>query len=146
MEEEVKFPDGYCEVSSLPSTFVEEYELETDVIIVKKSYLEQLRNGEFGNLLDSMGFDRYFIEENFLVSFAQDPLQIREMGGGALLLADMYGGYWTDSSSFHEPRCFAMRIVPVEIEGGRFWEFVDFDLHYNLKRKDRVLWKREESK
>ena len=38
---------------------------------------------------------------------------------------------------------YAMRIEPVTVNGIDFWEFVDIDLHYNLKRNDPVLWTRE---
>ncbi len=89
-----------------------------------------------------MGYERDWIEMELFENMVEHPNQIRDGGGGALLLICQDGGYWEYADKYIEERYYAMRIIPVtDKEGNSFWEFVDFDLQYNLKRHDTVFWR-----
>lgn len=140
MEEVI--PDGYTDLGWLPEEISEIQELNSLSVLAKESYLNDILRGEIGNELVCMGYERGWIEMELFENMVEHPNQIRDGGGGALLLICQDGGYWESADKYIEDRYYAMRIIPVtDKDGNSFWEFVDFDLQYNLKRQDYILWK-----
>ncbi|MBE6312916.1 MAG: hypothetical protein E7076_07170 [Bacteroidales bacterium] len=143
MEEVI--PQGYIDLSWLPSEFLTLQGLDIKTVLAKKTYISSLINGAIGNELVRMGYERNWIEMELFESIVENPRQIRDGGANALLLIRRGGGYWVSADTYFDVRYYAMRIVPfVDKDGNKFWEFIDFDFDYNINRQDTVLWKSEE--
>ncbi|MBO4370794.1 MAG: hypothetical protein J5808_05480 [Paludibacteraceae bacterium] len=141
--EEVLIPQGYIDLGRLMQDFVEEHSLNRSSVLMKQSFLETIVNGPIGSRLFQVGFERGLLVFDLFESIIDSPSQIRSSSGRSLLLIRHYGSFLVSPEVYVKESDYAMRIEPVTVNGIDFWEFVDIDLHYNLKRNDPVLWTRE---
>ena len=74
-----------------------------------------------------------------LANVVEFPTEVRD-GGNTLILIKAFKDYNLMCNAMDE-RCYALRIKRQKDETGNdFWECIDFETHYNLKRRDPILW------
>lgn len=137
--------DEKIELAYFPDGVVNCLNLDSGLVMIGQSLLDGLYKSSTGIYLKNNDYDCSELGLTFLFeSLIGNPDQIREGGGGALLVVRSY----VETMHYKNiPVCYALRIAPAQDENGnRFYEVQDIDIHYNLKRQDRVLWKKEESK
>ena len=134
----------YFEIGRMPQEVLMAVGVDDWPIKIKESELSAFGNDARGKEMDRLDLDTYCggccARFDMMVN---NPHQVRDAGRGMLLLVQSFDGYFVEGD-YVDKICFAMRITKaVDNNGDCFWEFVDIDLHYNLKRNDPVLWTRE---
>lgn len=137
--------DEKIELAYFPDGIVDCLSLGSGLVMIGVPILDGLYKSSAGQYLKNNDYDCRELGLEFLFEdLIAYPDQIREGGAGALLVVRS-SVEMVDHRII--PACYALRIAPAQDENGnRFYEVQDIDIHYNLKRHDRVLWEREESK
>lgn len=134
-------PEGYSNFGTLSTKAVRDLELKDLSMLMKDSFVEEIEQGEIGKFLHNANYDYAFMGIEMFINLIEYPQQIRDGGGDALLLIQAFDGY-TEYGKSIDPYCISLRIIPITDENGNeFWECIDVETHYNLHRKDAILWK-----
>lgn len=131
--------DGYTYCGDIAENVVAELELSDWPVLMKDVYAAEIANGPIGKFLRMADIDYGCVGTDMFISVVGTPQQVRDGGGGALLFVTPFDGF-TEYGKKVDAWCYAMRIVPVSVDGYDFGECVDFETHYNLYRNDAVLW------
>lgn len=109
-------------------------------LVMKYSLNEKIAHGDIYRELSKRDDDYIYFGESHFSIFAEYPYQVRDGGGGSLLLIRDYNGRIYQGEKI-APEAYALRIVRIVYDLGRdCWEAVDFDINYNMKRNEEILW------
>ena len=130
----------YTDWGNLSQEACNDLGIESHTVYIKNSYVEEIDHGPIGKYLRTNDIDYDCLGIDMFVNLVEFPIQIRDGGGGALILIN-----WSDGFKYQGKLTgkfsYALRIITnYDLEGNPFLEVVDIDIDYNMKRNDPILW------
>lgn len=134
--------ENYYALGELSEEVAQALKINVLGVYIKESFAQEIENGEIGKFLKENDFDYECLGVDFFMFFATSPHQVRDGGGGNLILCHHFNSYIIEGISTKEKN-YALRIKLSQLENGfKFWECIGFDTNYNPKQNDVILWER----
>ena len=134
-----KIEDEYTDWGGIDKEIRNALDLPDIPVLIKNSYISDIMNNSHGQFLRTHDIDYDCLGIDSLANVVEFPTEVRD-GGNTLILIKAFKDYNLMCNDMDE-RCYALRIKRQKDETGNdFWECIDFETHYNLKRRDPILW------